>query len=302
MKCCVITGASGLIGSKVVQAMTSDWEIHAVSRRRPPRLNGPNIFWHAMDVSEAISSGALPSRVDAVIYLAQSEHFREFPERALDIFEVNTMALLRFLDYAKRVAARNVIYASSGGVYGWGDASMSEGIPIPAEGNLGFYLGSKLCSEIVALNYANLMNVVILRFFFVYGPGQRQSMLIPRLVESVRSGTPVALQGEEGIRLNPTHVTDAAEAVIRALRLEGTHKINVAGPEVLNLRQICEIIGKAVGRKPQYKIEPTTPRHIVGDTTKMVELLVPPSIAFREGLQSMLREKRLRQASMACYL
>jgi nucleoside-diphosphate-sugar epimerase len=145
-----------------------------------------------------------------------------------------------------------------------------------------------LCSEIVALNYSKLMNVAILRFFFVYGPGQRRSMLIPRLVDSVKNGMPIALQGEEGIRLNPTHVTDAATAITRALGIKGTHKINVAGPEVLSLHQICEIIGDAVGRRPVYAVEATTPRHIIGDTARMAELLARPSITFRDGLRSIL--------------
>lgn len=288
MKCCVITGAGGLVGSRVVRAMASSWQIHAVSRHQPPGLEGPNIVWHAKDVSHAVSGGALPSKVDAVIYLAQSEHFREFPERAVEIFEVNTLAPLRYLDYARRGGAQNFIYASSGGVYGSGIGSMNETITIPAEGNLGFYLGSKICSEILALNYAALMNVAILRFFFVYGAGQRKTMLIPRLVESIRNGTPVTLQGDDGIRLNPIHVDDAAQAVVRALDLAGTHKINVAGPDVLTLRQICEIIGQAVGRKPQYHIQSAVPPNLVGDTAKMVSLLSSPAIAFGDGLRSML--------------
>jgi UDP-glucose 4-epimerase len=290
MKRCVITGASGLIGSKVVRALASAWEIHAVSRHCPSELTGPNIVWHTMEASDAISSGTLPSRVDAVIYLAQSEYFRDFPERALEIFEVNTVAPLRYLDYAKRAHAQNFVYGSSGGVYGSGTARMSENLQIPAEGNLGFYLGSKLCSEILALNYADFMNVAILRFFFVYGAGQRKSMLIPRLTETIRSECPVTLQGEDGIRLNPTHVNDAAGSVVRALDLTASHKINVAGPEILSLRHICEIIGETIGRKPRYNIESARPKNIVGDTSKMAELLAPPSISFHEGFLSTLRK------------
>ncbi len=289
MKRCVITGASGLIGSSLVSAMKPGWEIHAVSRQRPAGIDGPNLHWHYLDLSREIGGGALPAQADAVIYLAQSEFFREFPERALEIFDVNTLGLLRYLDYARKIGAKSFIYASSGGVYGTGDMSMSEDIAVPAEGNLGFYLGSKLCSEILALNYSKFMNLAVLRFFFVYGPSQRKSMLIPRLIDSVRSGAPVVLQGEDGIRLNPTYVTDAAAAIVRALELQGTHKINVAGPEILSLRQICETIGEAVGRRPVYTVEAASPRHIIGDIGKMKQLLVPPGISFRQGLQRVLQ-------------
>jgi nucleoside-diphosphate-sugar epimerase len=284
---CVVTGAAGLIGSHLLATLGADWEVHAVSRSEPAG-GASGIFWHRMDVSRTLDPHALPDRVDAVIYLAQSEHFRDFPDRALDIFEVNTVGLLRFLEYARRNGARSFVYGSSGGVYGSGDAGMTEEAAIPAEGNLGFYLGSKLCSEIVALNYARFMSIALLRFFFVYGPGQRRTMLIPRLIESVRSGTPVQLQGNDGIRINPTHVADAAAAIVRALDLDGTHKINVAGPEILSLREICETIGRAVGRRPVYALDPATPRHIIGDITKMRELLVPPRVAFADGIRTML--------------
>ena len=33
--------------------------------------------------------------MEAVIYLAQSENYRNFPEKALDIFEINTAKLLK---------------------------------------------------------------------------------------------------------------------------------------------------------------------------------------------------------------
>jgi nucleoside-diphosphate-sugar epimerase len=246
------------------------------------------VVWQALDLSREFGSGELPDQADAVVYLAQSEHFREFPARALDIFQVNTVSLLRLLDYAQRSGVRNFVFASSGGVYGSGDTSLNEDLPVLAEGNLGFYLGSKLCSEIVALNYAKLMHVTVLRFFFVYGPGQRRTMLVPRLIDSVRAGTPVSLQGADGIRINPIHVTDAADAVVRSLSLDRSCKINVAGPEILSLREICDAIGEAVGRIPLYISEPGEPRHIVGDIVKMKELLAPPRIVLRDGLRSVL--------------
>lgn len=288
MKRCVITGASGLIGSNLIGRLRRAWEVHAISRHPPAGNPADNVIWHKMDLAKELDRQALPERADALIYLAQSEHFRDFPERALDIFGVNTMGLVRALDYARGAGVRTFVYGSSGGVYGYGETSMNEKLVIPAEGGLGFYLGTKLCSEIVALNYSALMSVVILRFFFVYGPGQRRTMLIPRLIDTIREGRQVALQGTDGVRLNPTYVLDAAAAIERALELEGTYKINVAGPEVLTLREMCEIIGGAVGRPPVYSIQPGAPRHIVGDISKMRELLVSPRIRFGDGLRLLL--------------
>ena len=233
----------------------------------------------------------LPSRVDSVIHLAQSEHFREFPERAEDVFQVNTVSALRLLDYARRAGARHFIMASSGGIYGYGEQEFSEEIEITSHGDLGFYLGTKLCAEIIAENYTPFMNIIVLRFFFVYGLGQRRSMLIPRLVQSVIDGRPILLQGQDGIRINPTNVADAVAAIHQTLQVDGSHKINVGGPEVLSLRQISEIIGDVVGKEPQFEVHPgAEPRHLVGDIRKMTRLLQPPEITFRHGIETYIRK------------
>jgi len=162
---------------------------------------------------------------------------------------------------------------------------------ISARGDLGFYLCTKLCSENVAESYTPYMNVIVLRVFFVYGPGQRQGMLIPRLVRAVVNGKPIILQGSDGIRINPTYVDDAVAAIKHSVKLVGNHKINVGGPEVLSLREIGETIGQARGRRPNFSVRANSdPRHLVGDIRKMSELLGQPEVRFREGIRRYLRE------------
>jgi len=282
----IVSGATGLIGSALVAALASDWEVHAIARRAGAQ---GNVVWHPMDLARPGDFGGLPRSADAFVYLAQSEFFREFPKHAVDIFQVNTVNLLGALDYARSSGCRTFVYGSSGGVYGTGERSMSEQVEIAARGDLGFYLGSKLCSEIVAHNYARILDVVILRYFFVYGPGQRASMLVPRLIQRVRRGEPVDLQGEDGIRVNPTHVADAAAATARALSLTGSHTINVGGPEVLALRELCEAIGEAVGRAPVFRVDrAAAPGHLTADIRLMCEMLLTPTVRFADGLTSML--------------
>jgi UDP-glucose 4-epimerase len=286
----VITGATGLIGTQLSMELQGNYDVHCVCRR--PSSDAPGTR-HTFDLSGEAGLDGLPAKTDAVIYLAQSEFFREFPEHSIDVFQVNTVNVLRLLDYARKARCRTFVYASSGGVYGAGDMPMSEDTQIPARGNLGFYLTTKLCSEIMAQNYAQFFDVVVLRFFFVYGPAQRPSMLIPRLIERVRTGQSIALQGEPGIRINPTYVSDAVAATARALELRASHTINVAGPDVLSMRDIGNLIGRAVGREPVFKIDPGSGAgHLVADTRRMRELLVPPKVGFAQGLESMLKAVR----------
>jgi UDP-glucose 4-epimerase len=288
MKKVLITGSTGLIGYEVISQLLGKWAVYAVSRR-PNEYLSTHTEQIICDLSQSFDTSPFPERVDAVIHLAQSEHFRNFPEKVEDIFTVNTLATLKLLEYARKAGAKNFILASSGGVYGYGDEEFSEEKQLTIRDDLGFYLSSKLCSELIADNYSSFMNIVSLRFFFVYGPRQNETMLIPRLIKNIKNGNAITLQGSSGIMINPTYVSDAAEAVVRSLDLTESCKINVGGPEVLRLRQICDIIGDWVDRKPIFEVnEGVDARNLFGSTRVMRALLCEPKVRFKEGIRSFI--------------
>jgi UDP-glucose 4-epimerase len=281
---CVVVGATGLIGRSLVEALAPRWEVHAVTRREPPTDEA--VRWHRGDVSGDAGTAGLPASVDAVVYLAQSEFFREFPARAPEVFAVNTAGVVRLLDYARRAGARTFVFASSGGVYRPADAPLDGDAPLAPGPALGFYAATKLCGELLAQQYLSHFAVVLLRYFFVYGPGQRADMLMPRLTRSVRSGTPVVLQGPDGLRFNPTYVTDAARATCRAMTLRQSAAINVGGPEPVTLRAVCNEIGARVGCPPRFDVrEPAAgPRDMVADVGAMTRLLGAPEVSVSQGI------------------
>lgn len=289
MKRCLITGSTGLIGKELLPLLIRDkWELYTLNRNHSKA--GSNFQENIKcDLSNEWISDRLPKEVDIVIHLAQSEHFRDFPEYAEDIFYINTLSTIRLLEYARKAGAKAFILASSGGVYGYGNKGFKEDNPISAKGDLGFYTGTKLCSEVLVENYTPYMNIIILRFFFVYGRGQRSSMLIPRLIHSIRNGLPIILHGKNGIRINPIYVTDAAKAVFYALDLKESQKINVGGLEILTIRQICERISKILRKEPFFEIQESVfPRHLVGDIKKMLRFLCRPVVRFEDGIKIIL--------------
>lgn len=282
----LVTGGSGLIGKRHLNDLLPLAEVRAVGRHDPSIAK---VAWIPHDLSEP-KLPELPRDTSSVVYLAQSEHFREFPGRAREIFEVNVASVQRMLDWARMSGVARFILASSGGVYGFGEHAFREEDAIGPRGPLGYYLASKQCSELLAGSYTDCFTVVILRFFFVFGPGQKNSMLIPRLMDSIKLGKPITLQGGEGIRLNPIFVDDASTAICQALDLPQSHIINVAGPEVLNMREIGNLIGQAVGREPIFHIDRNAiPHHLSGDITKMCQLLGSPRVRFADGLRLLFR-------------
>ncbi len=281
----LVTGAAGLLGQSVCRQLASRGEdVVGVVR---PSSRARIATWQHLTANLADpgwTTKGFPEQIDAVIHLAQSRRFRDFPDGASDVFGVNVHATARLLDYAVKAGATHFVYASSGGLYRRGDAPLTENAPLEPPGDLGFYLGSKAAAEILSQGYASLLNVVILRPFFIYGPDQGRDMLIPRIFDSVKDGRVVRLDGQNGLSINPVHVEDAAAAVIGATKLGQGAVINVAGPETLSLLEIALSFGEHLGALPTFEQSGQASRSLVGSIDLMTELLHNPQRKLRDSI------------------
>src|SRR6185369_13968964 len=213
----LITGAAGFIGTALCRSLEqAGHDIVAVSRG-PMRPAAGRIEWMPFDLAQPGARLPAVGGIDAIVYLAQSRDYRRFPERALDIFQVNVAALLMTLDWAREHGVRRLVYASTANVYQASRKPLSEGGRLHPES---FYGQTKLMGEQLVQAYAGHMYCVVLRLFSVYGPGQT-GMLVPDLIERVRTRTPIHVQGTLGLQLTPAFVTDVAACIEGALHVTG---------------------------------------------------------------------------------
>jgi nucleoside-diphosphate-sugar epimerase len=175
-------------------------------------------------------------------------------------------------------------------VYGYNDEHVREAHPVSP---INFYLASKYAAEVLLVPYRELLRTVVLRPFFVYGPGQR-GMLVATLAERVLRGDEVTVDGNPGLRINPVHVEDAARAIEAAISLNGSDLVNVAGDEAVTVTELVGRLGAAAGVEPRIVHRGEGPAgDLLGDNTRMKAVLgVVPEIGLDAGLRDIVYELR----------
>jgi len=283
----LLTGTAGLVGSTLAATLGPKHQVYGICRRPLPAAAPVTPL--DVDLGTEWSTAALPSSVDAVIHLAQSNRWQEFPEQAADIFAVNVASTARLLDYAVRAGATQFVLASTGGLYGSSESALTEDSLLKThDGPLRFYFETKRAAEMLALAYSGRLRVSILRPFFIYGAGQRSPKLVPRLIDAVRRGAPVPLRGESGTILNPVAVEDVSNLVEACLR-DGYHGIvNVSGGQVTSVRSMAIRIAELLGVKPSFHNEPGVAEQFVADTRLMSHLLGATPTGFDDGIAHLL--------------
>ena len=101
----VITGYNGLIGSELIKQLSASGNAKTIGVGRS--IN-KNVEICSVDLSTDWDTDSLPVKADAVIHLAQSEKFRDFPDSAEEVFRVNTLSTLKLLDYARKAGAKKL--------------------------------------------------------------------------------------------------------------------------------------------------------------------------------------------------
>ena len=182
-----------------------------------------------------IHCAALPGQV------LSWDHFSSYADN-------NILATKNLLDSCKAKNIKNFVYSSTSSVYGkivdgLGDSRLEPYSP---------YGVTKLAGENLVRCY-NLnfgLPTKILRYFSVYGPGQRPDMAIQGFLECIRDNKPITVLGSGEQSRDFTYVDDCADISISAANSEQNFLISdVSGGQVANILEILEYCFEASGHK-----------------------------------------------------
>lgn len=273
--CCpqrvLVTGAGGFIGSHLVERLLAEgrcviglderspWRNAEARRNLGAVLDHPHLRFVQADVGHP-SVVLLLEGVTTVFHLAGQSGVRESWGRHFTRYaEVNILGTQHLLEACWAVGVQRVVLASSSSVYG-----PSAGRPFrendPAA-PLSPYGVSKLAAERLALAYGRRtrvpFEVVALRYFTVYGPRQRTSMLIARVLEAALTGEPVPVFGDGSQRRHFTFIDDAIAATAAAGRcsVDSPCVLNVAGPSTASVREVIEAATSTTGTHVRFCLQ-----------------------------------------------
>lgn len=256
----LVTGAAGFIGSAVATMLSDQgWNVVAVdalldglypatekvSRFEKLRdLPGVTVF-HLDLRSDDLS--VLPPGITHVVNEAA------MPGLGLswDDFHLysgcNISALARLIEYSSRWNLERFVQISTSSVYGK-NAVGNEDQPIQPASPYGV---TKVAAENLALAHwrDSGFPTIILRYFSVYGPGQRPDMAYRKFIDSALRDTPITLYGSGEQSRSNTFIDDCVGATIAGLELGDDGEIfNIAGGEERTINEALSIIESEVGK------------------------------------------------------
>lgn len=161
----------------------------------------------------------------------------------------NVLATQRLLDAIRQTGAgkTRVIYASTSSIYGRDAEGDEDTTPSP----ISPYGVTKLAAEHLVRAYGDAYGVPwgVLRYFSVYGPGQRPDMGYYKFIAAGLREQTVDVFGDGLQSRGNTYVEDCVAATILAARAPSCSVYNVGGGEPANVWQVLEIIESLIGKK-----------------------------------------------------
>ena len=305
-----ITGGAGFIGSTLTEHLLTEGNnvitIDNFCNFYNPQLKEKNIKFFIKNPRYKIYRNDIRNReilnkifkennIDIVVHLAAMAGVRPSIENPILYQEVNTIGTQNLLETMRTYNIKKGIFASSSSVYG--NCKM---IPFNEEMIVDYaispYAATKKANEVMAHVYHSLfdMDIVMLRFFTVYGPKQRPDLAINKFTKLMTNDSPIPMYGNGKTSRDYTYIDDIIDGIIKSCNYIMNNKnvyeiLNLGSSSPITLINMINTIGKILNKNPIIKhlnMQPGDVEITFADISKAKKLInYEPKTTFEEGIR-----------------
>ena len=302
----LVTGGAGFIGSHVCERLLRDghavWALDDLNSFYSPAVKEKNLkeisalgkpfTFVSKNLSDVKALENLFAQVqfEQVIHLAARAGVRPSLDEPEFFQQVNVEGTVNVLEAARRHGVSKALLASSSSVYGVNTkVPFSESDPVFSV--ISPYAASKLACEALGhvYHYVYGMDVVMLRFFTVYGPRQRPDLAIHKFAKLIQEGKPIPVFGDGSTERDYTYISDIVDGVFACTQKKFAYEIfNLGGSQTVKLSRLIELLETALGKKAIIERLPLQPGDVprtYADLAKARALLgYQPHVKIEEGI------------------
>ena len=307
MKHYIITGGAGFIGSNLIRhLLKNECKITCIDNFDPfyspdiKKLNLKDFKSHprfrliSHDLGKTTAADLMeniPEPVDGIVHLAAKAGVRPSIADPLAYQQANVVGLQNMLDFAKEKKINQFVFASSSSVYG-----INNHFPWKEDDSLlpiSPYAMTKLAGEMLGHVYSKLYRIrfIALRFFTVYGPGQRPDLAIHKFTKAILQDKPITLFGDGSTSRDYTYIDDIVQGILAAIKYDQSdfEIINLGNNYSIELRELVTMLEKTLSKKAVIINQPEQPGDVpktFADIQKARQLLgYQPQTKLEEGLK-----------------